>query len=107
MPKPEKHVFICTNSRPPGHPKGSCLARNAQDLVTEFASQLEERDLKGRFRVTRTSCLGPCEAGPIVLVYPESVMYTGVSAADVTAIIDQHLLGGSPVERLRAPAEVW
>ncbi len=107
MPKPEKHVFICLNSRPPGHPKGSCMARGGQDLVTEFATQIEDQGLKGRFRITRASCLGPCEYGPIVLVYPESVMYGGVGAADVGEIIEQHLLGNHPIERLRVPAEMW
>lgn len=107
MPKPEKHIFICLNSRPPGHPKGSCTLSGAQDLLTEFAEQLEARNLKGRFRLTRTSCLGPCELGPIVLVYPESIMYGGVSVDDVSDIIDDHMLRGRPVERLRVPADVW
>ena len=57
--------------------------------------------------ITRTSCLGPCELGPSVLVYPESVMYVGVTAGDITEIFDEHLLGGRPVERLLAPAEIW
>ena len=107
MPKPEKHIFICLNSRPPGHPKGSCTLGGAQDLLTEFAEQLEARDLKGRFRLTRTGCLGPCELGPIVLVYPESVMYGRVSPGDVSEIIDDHLLSDRPVERLRVPLDMW
>ena len=107
MPKPEKHIFICLNSRPPGHPKGSCTLTGAQALLTEFAEQLEARDLKGRFRLTRTGCLGPCELGPIVLVYPEGVMYGGVTAGDVSDIIDEHLLSDRSVERLRVPADVW
>ncbi len=107
MPKPEKHIFICLNSRPPGHPKGSCTLCGAQALLTEFAEQLESRELKGRFRLTRTSRLGPCEAGPTVLVYPEGTMYGGVTAGDVSDIIDEHLLGDRPVERLRVPQDVW
>ena len=107
MPQPEKHIFICLNSRPPGHPKGSCTLNGAQTLLTEFAEQLEARELKGRFRLTRTSCLGPCELGPIVLVYPEGTMYGNIAASDVSEIIDQHLLGNRPVERLRVPGDVW
>jgi (2Fe-2S) ferredoxin len=42
-----------------------------------------------------------------VLVYPEGIMYAGVKAADVTAIIDEHLLADQPVERLKAPAAIW
>lgn len=42
-----------------------------------------------------------------VLVYPEGVMYAGVSATDIDEIIDSHVLGDQPVTRLLAPAEVW
>lgn len=107
MPRPEKHVFICLNSRPPGHPKGSCTANGSQDVLMEFGRELDERALFGRIIVTRTSCLGPCDLGPIVLVYPEGVMYGGVKPGDVREIIDEHLLGGKPVERLKVPSEVW
>lgn len=107
MVKPEKHVFVCLNSRPPGHPKGSCTAGGAQDVLMELGRELEERQLFDRFKVTRTSCLGPCELGPTVLIYPEAVMYTGVRPADVREIVEDHLLGGRVVERLEAPPEVW
>jgi (2Fe-2S) ferredoxin len=42
-----------------------------------------------------------------VLVYPEGVLYVGVTIADVAEIFDDHLLGGRPVERLKAPPHVW
>jgi (2Fe-2S) ferredoxin len=45
--------------------------------------------------------------GPSVLVYPEGVMYGKVGKDDVKTIIEQHLLGGTPVESLIAPSEVW
>ncbi len=107
MPKPEKHVFICLNQRPSGHPKGSCTERGAQDLLTEFGRLIEAREAWGRVAITKTGCLGPCELGPTVLVYPDGVMYVEVKAGDVAEIFDKHLLGGCPVERLMAPAEIW
>jgi (2Fe-2S) ferredoxin len=107
MPKPEKHVFICLNERPPGHPKGSCTERGGPDLLAEFNRVLEAREAWGRVKITRSGCLGPCALGPNVLVYPDAVMYVGVTADDVAEIFDEHLLGGRPVERLRAPVHVW
>jgi (2Fe-2S) ferredoxin len=107
MPKPEKHVFICTNQRPPGHPKGSCTEGGAPDLIAEFGRLMEAREAFGRVKISRSSCLGPCELGPNVLVYPEGVLYVKVTAGDVAEIFDEHLLGGRPVERLLAPVEVW
>ena len=57
--------------------------------------------------MTSSGCIGPCGNGPSVLVYPEGVMYGGVNKDDVAAIIEQHLLGDQPVERLKVPAEIW
>ncbi len=49
----------------------------------------------------------PAAMAPSVLVYPEGVMYGAVGKDDVTAIIEEHLLGDKPVERLQVPADVW
>ena len=107
MAKPEKHLFVCVQDRPLDHPKGSCSDKAAPDLLNTFAKQFEAREFWGRFALTSTGCLGTCEQGPSVLVYPEGVMYGGVKPEDVNAIIEEHLLGGNPVERLQVPAEVW
>ncbi|MGB0747238.1 MAG: (2Fe-2S) ferredoxin domain-containing protein [Magnetospiraceae bacterium] len=107
MPKPEKHVFVCTQSRPPGHPRGSCSAHNCAEVFEEFLAQWQSRNLFESVLVTSTGCMGPCSLGPSVLVYPEGVMYGGVTKADVTEIFEQHLVGDKPVDRLRVPAEVW
>ncbi len=107
MPRPERHVFVCIQNRPETHPKGCCSARGGGEVIQEFATQLDELGLRGRMALTSTGCMGPCELGPNVLVYPEGVMYSGVKKDDVGAIIEEHLLGGKPVERLLTPAELW
>lgn len=107
MPKPKKHVFVCTQGRPPGHPRGSCAQRGCGEVLDEFYNQFQTRNLWGEFLVTSSGCMGPCSNGPSVVVYPEGVMYGGVTRGDVAAIIDEHLLGDVPVDRLRVPAEIW
>ncbi|MGV3582984.1 MAG: (2Fe-2S) ferredoxin domain-containing protein [Methylophilus sp.] len=107
MPKPLKHVFICAQSRPPGHPRGSCAAKGGGDVLQAFWKEAQDRNLWDKFAVTSTGCLGPCDTGANVLVYPESVLYVGVTKEDVTAIIEEHLLGDKVVERLKAPQAVW
>lgn len=107
MPKPEKHVFVCVQSRPPGHPRGSCGERGCADVFDEFLFQLQQRNCFDKVAITNTGCLGPCGQGPNVLVYPEGVMYGNVSKDDVALIYEQHLLGGDPVEHLKQPADVW
>ncbi len=107
MPNPEKHVFICVQSRPPGHPRGSCAQRGAMEVYQAMAVQLEQGGLSRRFAVTNTGCLGPCDTGANMIVYPDGIMYGGVKPEDVPAIISEHLVGGKPVERLKVPAMIW
>lgn len=107
MPKPEKHVFVCTQSRPAGHPRGSCGENGCREMWEEFVNELEKRQLFDKIAVTNTGCLGPCSTGANVLVYPDGVMYGKVKPADVAEIFESHLIGGKPVERLFVPPEVW
>lgn len=107
MPRPIKHVFVCGQMRPPGHPRGSCQEKGSQAVMMEFSQQFETKGLWGKYALTNAGCLGLCDQGPAVLVYPEGVMYGKVTKEDVAAIIDEHLLGNQPVERLKTPAELW
>lgn len=107
MPKPQKHVFVCAQQRPPGHPRGSCAAKGCNEVLQTFWSELQKRNAYDRIGVTYSGCLGPCESGPNVLVYPEGVMYSGVGKDDVVEIFDTHLEGDGIVTRLQAPAAVW
>lgn len=107
MPKPERHVFVCVQNRPMGHPRPACGQKNAAEVAEEFYWQLQQRQLFDRVAVSTSSCFGPCSEGPSVLVYPEGVMYAKVSKDDVAEIFDQHLEKGEPVGRLRMSAEFW
>ncbi|MGZ5051835.1 MAG: (2Fe-2S) ferredoxin domain-containing protein [Methylobacter sp.] len=107
MPKPLKHVFVCTQNRPIGHPRGSCAVNGCAEVMNEFMNEIQSRNLFDKIALTNTGCMGPCSLGPSVLVYPDGVMYGRVGKDDVKTIIEQHLLGGTPVESLKVPAEVW
>jgi (2Fe-2S) ferredoxin len=105
MPKFEKHIFICTNQRPEGHPKGSCNPTGEAELYQAFKAGLAKRGLKGKVRANKAGCLDQCEHGPTVVVYPQAVWYGRVTLADVDEIIDQHIAGDTVVERLVIPDE--
>lgn len=108
MPKPKKHLLVCVQGRPKGHPRGSCQEKGCGQVWQAFSDAFTARNLwSSGFLLTNTGCLGPCHLGPSVLVYPEGVMYAGIKLADVETIIDEHLLRDQPVERLKAPADVW
>jgi (2Fe-2S) ferredoxin len=57
----------------------------------------------GMLRVNTAGCLDRCEEGPCLVVYPEGVWYTYVDESDLDEIIESHLVGGKPVDRLRLP----
>jgi (2Fe-2S) ferredoxin len=107
MAKFEKHIFICTNQRPDGHPRGCCNPSGQAELQRAFKAKLAERGISGKkVRANKSGCLEQCEVGPTVVVYPDAVWYGGVTPADVDEIIDSHILGGRPVERLIIPDAV-
>ena len=105
MPKFERHIFICGNQRPPGHPRGCCDPTARAELQKLFKVKLAARGLKGRVRANQSGCLDQCEHGPNLVVYPEAVWYGGVTLADVDEIVDSHIVGGRPVQRLRLKDE--
>jgi (2Fe-2S) ferredoxin len=101
MPKFEKHIFICGNQRPPGNPRGCCDSAGQAKLQKLFKQKLAERGLKGKVRANQSGCLDQCEHGPNLVVYPDAVWYGHVTEADVDEIIESHIIGGKPVERLK------
>jgi (2Fe-2S) ferredoxin len=101
MPPPfQIHLFVCTNRRPEGSPKGCCASRGAEEVVLAFKKQIEARGLAG-LRVNKAGCLDACERGVAAVAYPEGIWYGALALGDVAQIVDQPLVEGTPVERLR------
>ncbi len=101
MPPFERHLFVCTNRRPPGHPKGCCAEKGSESLRDRFKAGIGQRGLGGEVRANAAGCLDACEFGAVVVVYPEGVWYGRVTEADAPEIVERHLVHGEPVERLR------
>jgi (2Fe-2S) ferredoxin len=97
----ERHIFVCENSRPDGHPRGCCAAKGGAAVRARFRHLLQEHGLGGRVRANMAGCLDHCEDGVTVVVYPEGVWYGRVTVADVDEIFTSHILGGQVVERCR------
>ena len=100
MPRPERHLLICSNNRGPGHPRGSCGEKGGERMVGLVKDLLREKGLKEPLLVRRTGCLKHCSLGVTAAVYPDNVWYQGVGEADLAEICSSHLEDGQPVTRL-------
>ena len=94
-----KHVFVCIANRPPTA-GSSCGARDSAGVIEKLQFALMEGGLMEKVRVNGCTCLGPCEDGVNLVVYPDAVFYAKVTPEDVPEIVEKHLAGGLPVERL-------
>ncbi len=96
----QRHVFVCTNERPPDNPKGSCAARGGAAVRDALKTALAERGLNRDIRANAAGCLDQCAHGVAMVVYPEQVWYGNVTVADIEEIVDRHLVAGEVVTRL-------
>jgi (2Fe-2S) ferredoxin len=95
------HVFFCTNQREDG---GACCAdHNAQAMRDYAKARVKALGISGpgQCRVNSAGCMDRCAEGPVIAVYPEAVWYTYVDQADIDEIIQEHLINGHPVARLK------
>ena len=99
----KEHVFCCTNQRPEGHPAGCCHSKGNERLRNYMKRRAQELGLKD-VRVNGAGCLGRCDKGPAMVIYPEGVWYAPKNEADVDEILAVHLQQGGRVERLMVDA---
>jgi (2Fe-2S) ferredoxin len=95
------HVFFCTNQRTNG--EACCNDRGAQDVRAYAKDRIKALGLSGagKVRVNLAGCLDRCDEGPVLVVYPDETWYTYVDREDIDEIIDEHLVHGRVVERLK------
>jgi (2Fe-2S) ferredoxin/precorrin-6B methylase 2 len=92
------HVFVCDQQKPEGVP--CCAARGSVSVLEALRREIAIQGLTDVVQVTVCGSLGLCEHGPNMVVYPEGIWYSGVSAEDVAEIVRSHFGEGAPVERL-------
>lgn len=95
----KRHIFLCAESE-----KGACCAREVGSAAWKaLKSTLKARglDCDGGIMRTKADCLRVCAAGPVAVVWPDGVWYHSATAENLPRIIDEHLVGGVPVEEFR------
>ena len=88
------HVFVCTSG-------DDCPTRGDVEQHVKFLrAEALRAGLKTDVRINKAGCFSQCGHGPMIVVYPDDVWYTGVKASDLKEIFESHIVGGKPVERL-------
>lgn len=90
---PQYQILICSST-------GCHSNLHYGEILDTFHTLIEEHGLSEKVQLVKTGCFGLCAQGPIVIVYPGQVFYSKVGVDDVKEIIEEHIIGGNPVERL-------
>jgi (2Fe-2S) ferredoxin len=95
-----KHVLLCTNQKAAGK---ACCANSGGDVFFQYMkTKLVELGMHGpgKIRMSKSGCLGRCNSGPCIVIYPEGVWYSYATFADLDKIIELHLLADTKVDEL-------
>ena len=92
------HLFVCTQQKPEG--VVSCAASGSFAVLDALDRETQARGLDHDVQLTTCGCMGLCDEGPVMVVYPEGVWYRHVKPSDVAEIVGVHLRDGKAVERL-------
>ncbi len=86
------HAFVCTQEKPEGVP--CCLAAGSFRVLDALHGALGAQGLANDVQVSSCGCLGVCDSGPVMIVYPEGIWYTKLTANDVPEIVSSHFQAG-------------
>ncbi|MBN1828690.1 MAG: FAD-dependent oxidoreductase [Deltaproteobacteria bacterium] len=86
------HILICGGT--------GCHASGSIEVKKALIAEIEQRHLAEEIKVVETGCNGFCAMGPILVVYPEGIIYMQVGTKDIPELVEEHFIKGRPVERL-------
>ncbi len=88
--KYERHVLVCGGT--------GCTSSGSMKIIEALESELEKNGLTEKVQIVKTGCFGLCALGPIMIVYPEGSFYSMIQPENVAKIVEEHLVGGTPVK---------
>jgi (2Fe-2S) ferredoxin len=83
-------IYVCTNVRPEGD-KPCCSLRGSEKILEALKEEVKKRGLKGQVRALKSGCMDLCEKGPNVMIFPEGLLYSGVTLQDIPTLVEKYL----------------
>ena len=101
MVRVSHHLLLCATPTKalccPDPELGAASWARLKQLVRELGLENPARE-QGIVLRTKADCLRICAEGPILLIWPDGVIYGGVTAERIERIIKEHVVGGVPIE---------
>ncbi|MEG0829630.1 MAG: NADH-quinone oxidoreductase subunit NuoF [Anaerovoracaceae bacterium] len=88
------HVLVCGGT--------GCTSSNSMKIIDKLEDLVRVNKLVDEVKIVKTGCFGLCAEGPIIMMYPDHIMYVQVTLEDVGEIFESHIQNGKPVKRLTA-----
>jgi NADH:ubiquinone oxidoreductase subunit F (NADH-binding)/(2Fe-2S) ferredoxin len=92
MPK-RIDVLVCSGA--------ACISNDSITIKNKLVAAIKEAGIEDEVAIVETGCMGPCELGPVMLIYPDGVFYIRLKENDVEEIVKEHFIKGRPVKRLQ------
>jgi NADH-quinone oxidoreductase subunit F len=86
------HLLLCGGT--------GCHASGSLNVKKALVAELAQRGLSEEIKLVETGCNGFCAMGPIMVVYPEGVIYMSIKAEDIPELVEEHLVKGRVLQRL-------
>ncbi len=77
-----------------------CHASGCHQVIDAFKKALEDHSKGNGINLRVTGCHGFCERGPLVVIYPQKILYQRVKPEDAQAVLEETLLKGKVIESL-------
>lgn len=90
MPVATNTILICAG--------GGCISSGEESCLQALEKAVEKYALHDVVKIVETGCMGMCDAGPLMVIYPEGVYYQKLTPEDVEKIVSEHILKGRIVE---------
>ena len=88
------HILVCGGT--------GCTSSSSMKIIEKLKALISENGMADEIKVVKTGCFGLCAQGPIMMIYPDHLMYTQVQPEDVEEIFENHVKCGQVVTRLLA-----